>query len=297
MCYCIHMSKRRHDSVTAEERFRQLAQDHGCTVTSPWVSRNHAISIIQPCGHGRFVFPSNSLRGQSMTFRCTGCANDAFLRDLCSAGITVTKVAWRGASAKYPATCSAGHRIEVQPNKVQQRGAKCSVCTGRTGGVAERKFRDCVRIGGGCVTGSYVNPRTPVAVTCTAEGHVTHPWPGPVQSGRTWACPTCKLPEADVFYVVANRGEDQIKFGVTRGQGADRLAAHARDGFTDVVRLWVDVPEGRPYDLEQSLIRRLSDAGITPVRGREYFRSDVERIVLAVADAFLTPTQPNPASP
>jgi hypothetical protein len=151
--------------------------------------------------------------------------------------------------------------------------------------LAEERFRSTLTAGG--YTPAYSEWRgikAPHAVTCAA-GHECAPHPNAVMKGQG-ICRAC-VSGWDAFYVVRNPETDVVKLGVTSGDPRPRLANHARDGYTEVVRSWRDLPGTTAGELEAESLKLLRLAGIRPVRGREYFPGAVLGMVLHVADAWL----------
>ncbi|MGX6605672.1 hypothetical protein ACWKSP_26590 [Micromonosporaceae bacterium Da 78-11] len=96
----------------------------------------------------------------------------------------------------------------------------------------------------------------------------------------------------DVFYIVA--GENGIKLGVSSGDAKFRLGTHRLDGYAEVVRLLVGLPGDEAPTLERTCISAMSDAGIPPNRGREYFPLDALPIAVDIADGWLSsPSTPS----
>ncbi len=146
-----------------------------------------------------------------------------------------------------------------------------------------QSFTDLVADLGGRVLGSYERPHRAVSVEC-AEGHLVEVFPNNLLRGRP-LCRFCGVPKWDVFYVVT--GEAGAKFGISSGDGARRLHAHARDGYRSVLRLHTGLTAGLAFQLESQVKATLKAAGYRPVRGREYFEADALAVVLPLVDAWL----------
>jgi hypothetical protein len=80
---------------------------------------------------------------------------------------------------------------------------------------------------------------------------------------------------------------EAVKFGITSGDPRPRLRAHARAGFTEVVRLAAGLPGSIAPDAERAVRAALALAGEKAVQGREYFDISCLAIVLDVADPWL----------
>jgi hypothetical protein len=136
---------------------------------------------------------------------------------------------------------------------------------------------------GGRVVGDYINAKTPVRCVCL-EGHDCAPQPSDVTSGQG-ICRVCAGKVWDAFYVVTDGRT--IKFGITSGDPAPRLANHRAGGLTSVLRLSVGMPPNAAPWLESQCLTVLRESGAEPVRGREYF--DVAQwgdLILGIVDRF-----------
>ncbi len=80
--------------------------------------------------------------------------------------------------------------------------------------------------------------------------------------------------------------EDLLKFGITSGDPRRRLAVHAKDGFSQVVRVHTGLPGDTAPELERTIIAALRDAREVPVRGREYYRGRALALVLDLVDNY-----------
>jgi len=118
-----------------------------------------------------------------------------------------------------------------------------------------------------------------------AAYHRCAPTPAKVRAGHG-ICRTCAGMAWDHFYVVVNRSDRRVKFGITSGNPGRRLAVHRREGYLDVVRS-VRVPSAER--LERACISTLSDAGFVPISGREYFDLPGVAVVLEVVDHWSIP--------
>lgn len=86
----------------------------------------------------------------------------------------------------------------------------------------------------------------------------------------------------DVVYVVVHRSGKRLKFGISNGDGLNRLASHRADGYTVVERLVTGFPKAS--NLERVLKLSMALAEFKPVRGREYFPIEALPIVLETVD-------------
>lgn len=199
---------------------------------------------------------------------------------------TMDEPEWLGADQPHRVTCMYGHQVMPRPNDVKKGHAICRVCSGKDPEAAWDAFRFRVTSQGGEVLeDAWKGNHAPHRVRCVSA-HESTPTPASVQQGNG-ICRFCRV-RHDVFYVVT--GPDSVKFGVTSGDPAPRLARHASPsggGHTAVERCWTGLPGDDAYQLERDLLQMLGAAGVKPVRGREYFALGVAPVVLTVADAFL----------
>ena len=200
-------------------------------------------------------------------------------------GGTVLESDWLGSVTPHRIRCIAGHDGTIRPNNVKNGQGSCRTCGGRDSENAWRAFRDTVASQGGTVLEDrWKGKDVPHAVRC-ASGHVGRPTPGSIQHGNG-ICHKCAHKIWDAFYVVRNRNAGTIKFGITSGDPRSRLNGHARDGFTEVVRIFKGLPDGTAKSLEDELRLLLKCANVAPIRGREYFSDAVAPMVLSVVDAW-----------
>jgi hypothetical protein len=223
-----------------------------------------------------------------MTTTRAATAFRAFKDAVTAQGGEVLEASWKGARVGHPVRCAAGHDCTPRPNNVANGQGICIVCGGRSSMAAWAEFKDRVAAQGGEVLATaWVGKDRPHRVRC-AFGHIGQPTPGSVQRGNG-ICHTCAHRVWDAFYVVRRPGTDTLKFGITSGSPRARLADHARDGFTDVLRSAAGLPTGEAKSLEDELRLLLRCAGVVPVRGREYFSDAVAPVVLSVVDEWLSP--------
>lgn len=87
-----------------------------------------------------------------------------------------------------------------------------------------------------------------------------------------------------VFYVVVNEEHRRVKFGVTSGNGEARLRRHRKYGYYKVVRFISGIDNA--FLIEDFVAVSLRDAGLTPVRGREYFDVSALALILDICDSY-----------
>jgi len=149
---------------------------------------------------------------------------------------------------------------------------------------AEAAFRERLKIlGATLLEPAYLGTDVPHRAVC-AEGHLCTPRPHSVQQGQG-ICFTCSRSAQDALYVVRHIVEPYVKFGITNGDGRDRLGDHARAGYRGVLRYYRGLPKVAA-EIEQAAIRALADAGMRPVKGREYYDVAALALILDVIDGW-----------
>ncbi|WP_202234497.1 hypothetical protein [Actinacidiphila reveromycinica] len=124
-------------------------------------------------------------------------------------------------------------------------------------------------IGATLLEPTWLGNQTSHRVRC-AKGHHCTPRPTNVMSGQG-ICSIC-AGAWDVLYVVADQWSELVKVGITSGDPRPRLGEHRRQlGLDQVVRLLTGLPDGAAYQLEQTVLVALRDAGVYPVWGKETF--------------------------
>lgn len=223
-----------------------------------------------------------------MTATRAATAFRAFKDAVTAQGGEVLEASWKGARVGHLVRCAAGHDCTPRPNNVANGQGICIVCGGRSSMAAWAEFKDRVTAQGGEVLATaWKGKDAPHAIRC-GRGHVGHPTPNSIRKGNG-ICHTCAHRVWDAFYVVRHPRANTLKFGITSGDPRARLADHARDGFTEVLRCSASLPTGEAKALEDELMTLLRCAGVRPVRGREYFSDAVSAVVLSTVDEWLSP--------
>lgn len=189
------------------------------------------------------------------------------------------------AHAKVHVRCAAGHDCYPIPHSVRKGSGICLECAGMDSPACEAKFRArLAELGATPLYGKWLGSSRPHRVRCSA-GHDCRPRPGDVLQG-CGICRVCRGGVWDAFYVVTS--VEAVKFGVTSGDPRPRLRAHARAGFTEVVRLTTGLPGPIAPDAEQAVRAALALASEKAIRGREYFNISCLALILDVADSWLS---------
>lgn len=87
-------------------------------------------------------------------------------------------------------------------------------------------------------------------------------------------CPDCAGKKWDALYVTRNPKTCTVKFGITGREGTLRLSTHRRSGYTDVLHLFTELPDGLALHIERKIKLALAMVDAKPVRGREYFSDE-----------------------
>lgn len=272
--------------VAAEEKFRMRLQEMGATLLEPYSGSHHGHRVVCAAGHEATAHP-HLLRPKRGFCRTCGGNNPkvtegAFLARLDELGATLLG-AYSGARKPVRVQCADGHIGNPRPSDVAAGGGVCRACIGTDPHLADEEFREClVEHGLTLLEGAYSGSRELHLLQCS-EGHTFTSTPAAVRK-RAAKCRVCNDLVWNVFYVVRDPENEWIKFGITSRDGRSRLQKHARDGFTDVLRLHTGLAPDIAQPLERQVIAALRDAGETPVRGKEYFWDRALQLVLDLVD-------------
>lgn len=204
-----------------------------------------------------------------------------FCRQVAERGGRVLEPESLGSNKMHRILCPEGHETKARPQWVQRGGGICGECSPVSASRAERNFRRLVAEAGGVILEpSWLGATTRHRVACR-NGHEANPRPNDVDQGHG-ICRKCECRIWDVFYVVVNEMTRTVKFGITSNDARTRLSRHRADGFGTVVTTIGDM-EDAP-DLERAILGTLRLAGLTPVRGREYFDLAALPVILDIAD-------------
>lgn len=287
LCQTCEPVKRKSDSVRAEADFRKRLELAGVELLEPWLGTKFPHRARCQEGHDCLPHPNEVLRGGGACVACSGrdtqVAAEAFRRKLEELGCTLLDTRWRGTAHRYLIRCAQGHEGRKRPSLVTSGGRPCSVCSGRDSATAEAAFRSTVReLGGEVLEAVWLGVNRPHRVRCV-RGHFSTPLPGNVHRGQG-LCQKCRGLEWTAFYVVT--GARGVKLGVTSRDGSQRLNAHKRDGYHQVVRLILDLPDGEALTVERVCLNAMADAGIAPIRGREYFPPEALPVAIDIVDGW-----------
>lgn len=212
-----------------------------------------------------------------------------FKARLDSLGAQLLEDEWLGARTKHHVRCAEGHDCYPMPNNVITGFGICKVCAGISPAESFAKFKArLAELGATLMRDEWLGRHVPHAVVCAA-GHSCTPQPGNVLNGLG-VCVECSntLKSAaawNAFYIV--KGPAGVKFGVTSGDYRQRLNVHRRDGYPDVVAVWIDLPNGMAKATEDVVRARLKADDWRPVRGLEYFPIGALAAVQRIASAAL----------
>lgn len=239
-------------------------------------------------GHLCSPHPNNVIKGRGICRVCAG--NDPAdaerrTRDECNRQGGTFVGPYTGVHTPCPMICQEGHKCAPHPSNVIKGQGICRTCSGKDPADAERRTRGMVESQGHTFIGPYVDSRTPCPMICR-EGHKCTPRPVHVLSGHG-ICRVCADQIHDAFYVVHNPVAGTLKFGVTSGNPKGRLSHHRCEGYTEVLRTFDALPDGEAKGLEDELILLMKLAGVTPVRGREYYPDTARNVVLGFVDDWL----------
>lgn len=265
-----------------------------------WLGTNVKHRIRCKFGHLVTQRPARIRAGVGLCRVCSRrdseAAAMAFRARIHELGGEVLELAWLGNKSGHRVRCALGHESQVMPGNVMKQKGFCRACRplspasiARRESAAERsQIAFCARVeslGGTVIEPTWLGARAPHRIRCRL-GHESSPSPTAVKTG-TGICRYCAGKFWDVFYVVADRSADRVKFGITSGAPSLRLRAHAKIGYCEVVRLLEGLPGANAPDLERSVIAALRLAGEAPVFGREHFRIAALPLVLDIVDNWV----------
>lgn len=278
------------DPDVAHEAFLARVAELGGTVLEPiWLGKDAPHRVRCAAGHDCSPRPTHVRRGTGLCRTCAGRDSEAawknFRMRVEELGGTVLEQNWLGANTPHKVRCIKGHNCSPRPTSLTSGQRACWACAGSDPKAAWINFQARVeRLGGEVLEQEWLGSSTPHRVRC-ASGHEVTAIPNGVRSGEG-ICRKCAGSHWDVFYLVHNATTATLKFGVTSGSPRSRLADHASEGFTEVVRLHTGLLDGDAKRLEDELLHQLRVARVTPVRGREYFMSATMGAVLYIIDGW-----------
>lgn len=277
--------------ATAWEQFKTKVEEFGGTVVEPkWLGKDKRHRIICANGHRYSPRPGYVQRGGYICSVCTGndsaTAWEQFRTRVEKFGGTVVETEWLGKATPHRVICAKGHLFTPTPNNMRSGTGRCLKCVGIDPEACWEWFKARVEeLGGRVIEPRWLGDGAPHRVVCS-EGHEGSPIPSGVKQGQG-ICHQCRGMVWDVFYIVQDQGAGRVKFGITSGDQRPRLRTHAADGYTKVVRVETGLPGTFAHDLENSVRYALDDAGISPVRGREYFPISATPLILAIVQEHL----------
>lgn len=278
-------------SRQAEARFRARLTELGAELLDEWrgAAKPHRVSCA--AGHESFPRPGDVANGTGICVTCSGLdtrqVEATFRSRLNDLGWTLIEPRWLGATRAHLIRCEIGHEMRKLASSVLGKAPSCLVCIRRDPATAEAAFRLAVsRFGGEVLEPKWLGTEKPHRVRC-AQGHVVTPRPHALAGGQGM-CRKCKGKDPTAFYIAA--GAVGMKLGVTSGDGSRRLDRHKRDGFIEVVRLIVGLPSDEAPTIERVCLSAMADAGIAPIRGREYFPTEALPVALDVVDGWFPKT-------
>jgi hypothetical protein len=278
------------DSAVVAAAFRARLDAMGATLLEPeWLGNQRKHHVRCNAGHDCYPMPNSVQQGHGICRACArtdpAAAETAFRARLAELGAELLEPVWLGVMRSHRVRCAAGHDCSPRPNDVQQGNGICLMCAGKHPAPAEARFRQrLTELGAFPLYTTWLGVSRGHHVRCR-NGHDCYPWPGCVNAGQG-VCFACgHSGEWDAFYVVTS--DAGVKFGVTSGRPRQRLRAHARQGYTEIVRLVTGLPGTVAPDAERAVKAALALAGEKPLRGKEYFGRSALALILDVADSWI----------
>jgi hypothetical protein len=265
--------------------FRQLVTHNGGTVLEEcWLGAIVPHRVKCAAGHITTPRPHDAKATGSFCSVCVGrnreAAWQAFQAMVVNNGGTVVETDWLGNHTPHRVSCANGHLLSVAPSKVTPRKRiPCRRCEYER---CAAQYEELVKAHDGIVLEPYRNSSHKHRSRCV-KGHEVRQTPAHLVAGYP-LCRRCAYREWDTFYVVVDEVNDMLKFGITSGDPRRRLGEHSKDGFSQVVRIHVDLPDDTAPELERLIVAALRDAREQPVRGREYYHVRALALVLDLVD-------------
>lgn len=277
------------DPALVEARFRDRLAELGATLLEPGY-RGVPHQLLCRNNHPCSVRPGNLTRGTGICITCAGqdpaVAFAAFKEALTTLGATLLEPTYLGNQVPHRVRCSEGHPCNPRPHDVQRGQGICNVCAGHDPATAWAAFQARIaELGATLLEPVYLGSQMRHQAIC-AEGHRCSPVPAETVQGRG-ICGECAGKVWDVFYVVINEAECQVKFGITRGDPRPRLKDHIKDGFHKTEVLLTGLPGTLARDTENAVKAALRLAKIRPVRGLEYHDISALALILDIANGHL----------
>lgn len=265
-------------------QFRERIQmQGGQCVYIKWQGVKVRHAVVCAVGHQCSPVPYQISIGGKICPTCTAAKPEvAFRVRVAAQGGTCIYTKWRGVLAPHDLICIVGHPCSPMPANVQRGQGICKICVGNDPVRADKEHRARVTAQGGqCIYTNWRGARVPHDLICAA-GHLCSPAPCSVKAG-TGICRICSGRAWDVFYVVVDPLKHAVKFGISSGDPRPRLGVHRREGFTDVQLLRCDIPRARMIEADTRAVLR--EAGLVPLRGREYFDISALALILDFASS------------
>lgn len=271
---------------------KRLDQLGATLLEDRWLGYTAKHHVVCRNGHDCYVRPSDIRRGEGVCRKCAGKdpihAEEKFRARVAELGGVCLYPSWRGVHKPHHVRCANGHDCYPRPSGITGNGTGiCKACATNGSFNAEKDFRKSIaELGGVCLYVSWQGVMSPHHIRCK-NGHDCYPNPNSVKNGQG-ICRICAVGADDIFYIVRNPDDGTVKFGITQKDPRPRMRDHRRDGYSEVIRIVGELPEGDPRDIERNIIHALRDAGIKPVKGREYYPSEAFALIMDVAEGFLS---------
>lgn len=277
-------------SFKSQMRFNEeLVKLNAELLEMKWRGVSHRYQVRCWCGYEGTALARSILSGLGFCLACVGrdpkAAEARFFARLVELGATPMGP-YKNSKSPIKCICVAGHACASTPDWVSRGNGICKICAGIDPDMAQRKFVERVtQLGGEVLDSEWTGNQAKYRVRCS-EGHVSPRRPNGVVYGGSPICNVCSGTGWDLFYVVVNHDDSLVKFGISNGDGRNRLSDHASDGYRTVVRVLRGLDDGCAWTLERITITTLRAAGLVPVRGREYFDIATLALILDVVDNY-----------
>lgn len=282
----------RPDSQRAWSQFRYRIEFYGGTVLEKeWKGNNSKHHIKCKNGHDSYIRPRQvTADGKGICGKCVieTISHQAwlnFIELIEKQGGKVIEPKWKGNNIKHRVICKNGHNCNPKPGSIQQGQGMCEACANRSPDISKEKFYKKVNELGGIPleNDAWWGNNVGIKIQCMV-GHVHTIIPKNLLSGGI-ICREIYSQEFTVVYVVRNHFA--VKYGITSGNGTERITDHINNGFTIIERKYQNLPIGLPIIIERSVKLVLTNNGFYPIRGREYYNIECLPLILNTIDRLV----------
>lgn len=180
----------------AKKEFFNILTEEGYTLVGEYKNTMTKVELMCSNSHLWSVQPNSFKYGT----RCAICSNrsseaakKSFI-ELATLNDYIVVGEYKNNSTVIAMKCPSGHDWNVNPSNFRA-GTRCSVCSGRSKGIAKQLFNELVEKNGYVLLTEYKNNNTRIDMRCP-NGHEWCVFPSNFKIGRR--CPRCNKMEKNV---------------------------------------------------------------------------------------------------